>query len=669
MDNWTNNITGVLKAYDRNSWSYNHYGEILVGGLRIEQVKIYDEVTSTPVTTTYSYKDDEENEKGVLFSVPQYIGQIWNKSLSESGLRLGSSTATNNGGFFDAQLGLYSGLPIDYSFSAGSIHPLSTSQGSHIGYSRVKVIQPDGGYSVYNFNTVGENPEQLEAIKVIDKAQKDWDHKKNFPPAPEPLKPNRGELHRVQIYTADSKLLQEKIFKNTYVFNPEGVHGLIVHLMMNNAYGLLTEYMIQQSKKTFQSVTLLNYDVANQAAAPVGTITETFYDSPNHNQPTKESVFEVASWNPSTQVAGKGKILQQQRTTAIADVTIPWCNPLYDAFAVSSVNEAARYNQFKNSGLTSAVAINDDWRNYQYDITQIRKVYVAARKHYNIYHGRNCEISEGTYSSVSTELKAILDMKKIFKVTSPVEVSTWRDGLFLGSSWVTYKMFDNDRKSIGPGEQKLIQTPVPVSPTSTSAFVPMATSNEAITRDSRYKTEASYKFKNGAVSEVVEKNGVRTSYLWDNINNVPIAKIMNASDNQIFYTSFETDGSLTTARSGRRYFPSGMYTIPFTPPSGNTVYKMSYWYWESNTWKYSGELPFSPNIARGNGLDEIRVYPVGGVMQTYTYDIGKGMTSQTDHNGISTFFEYDDLGRLILQRDNDRKITQTYQYIYKTSAQ
>jgi YD repeat-containing protein len=70
----------------------------------------------------------------------------------------------------------------------------------------------------------------------------------------------------------------------------------------------------------------------------------------------------------------------------------------------------------------------------------------------------------------------------------------------------------------------------------------------------------------------------------------------------------------------------------------------------------------------GNGTawyDDLRIIPADAQMTTYTYDPLVGVTSQTDAKGMTIYYEYDELERLKVIKDQNGNIVKTYQYNYK----
>jgi YD repeat-containing protein len=66
-------------------------------------------------------------------------------------------------------------------------------------------------------------------------------------------------------------------------------------------------------------------------------------------------------------------------------------------------------------------------------------------------------------------------------------------------------------------------------------------------------------------------------------------------------------------------------------------------------------------------LDELRLYPVGAQLTSYTYAPLVGLTSRTEPDGRTTTYEYDDLGRLVRTRDEQGRIRSQQQYHYAGS--
>lgn len=64
-------------------------------------------------------------------------------------------------------------------------------------------------------------------------------------------------------------------------------------------------------------------------------------------------------------------------------------------------------------------------------------------------------------------------------------------------------------------------------------------------------------------------------------------------------------------------------------------------------------------------VDDMRLYPLEARMQTYTYAPLVGATSEADEGDRPTYYEYDSYNRLMLKRDQDGYITETFDYNYK----
>jgi hypothetical protein len=141
-----------------------------------------------------------------------------------------------------------------------------------------------------------------------------------------------------------------------------------------------------------------------------------------------------------------------------------------------------------------------------------------------------------------------------------------------------------------------------------------------------------------------------------------------------FHTSFEedTENTSTQARTGKQS-RVGTLTIPKPPASGR--YRLTYWSKANTT---SGSWTLQESVvtvtgtsgdisvgSTGNLLDEVRLHPLGAHMTTFTCDPLYGMTSQTDASNATTYYVFDEYGRLDLIKDQDGNILKQYNYRYK----
>jgi len=87
-----------------------------------------------------------------------------------------------------------------------------------------------------------------------------------------------------------------------------------------------------------------------------------------------------------------------------------------------------------------------------------------------------------------------------------------------------------------------------------------------------------------------------------------------------------------------------------------------------NGWTYTEKVVTGTTTVTISGtavIDEVRLYPLGAQMVSYTYTPLAGMTSQVDASSKITYYEYDKLGRLVRVKDQDGRILKQHDYQYQ----
>jgi YD repeat-containing protein len=175
----------------------------------------------------------------------------------------------------------------------------------------------------------------------------------------------------------------------------------------------------------------------------------------------------------------------------------------------------------------------------------------------------------------------------------------------------------------------------------------------------------------GNIQAVSKDNGANISYIYGYDEQLPIAQVTNAAHDQIVHTSFEeSEGNSgeNDAKTGRKSRIGG-YSRTITGLS-NGDYVLTYWQKNDQRW----ELVPVNNISVSTGsytinltgqIDEVRFYPVGAVMTTYSYDPLEGLLSSTDENNVTTYYDYDGYQRLMTIKDLNRNALKHFDYHYK----
>ncbi|MDW7691108.1 hypothetical protein R9C00_19855 [Flammeovirgaceae bacterium SG7u.111] len=175
----------------------------------------------------------------------------------------------------------------------------------------------------------------------------------------------------------------------------------------------------------------------------------------------------------------------------------------------------------------------------------------------------------------------------------------------------------------------------------------------------------------GANNSILAKVTQRTNYKnWDNDNPVTIetrilpetvqaAKGSLALEERIAYYDYDKNGNPTEiGKTGDALRISFLWGYNNTLPVAKIV-GVGYADITVSGVKNLGSGGLSESQA-----EQLRAIP-GAMVTTFTYDPLIGMTSQTDQNGYTTYYEYDDFGRLKLTRDQDGNILSMNEYHYK----
>jgi hypothetical protein len=225
--------------------------------------------------------------------------------------------------------------------------------------------------------------------------------------------------------------------------------------------------------------------------------------------------------------------------------------------------------------------------------------------------------------------------------------------------------------------------------------------NGNFVKDARYKIRAiiGRYDASGNVVEQQKSFDVKSSYIWDYQSEYPIAECRNADSANIAYTSFEADGSgnwtiAGSSRSddgitGKKCYQLSNGAISKNNLSSATEYIVTYWTNSENAFSISGT---QGNVIQGRSvgdwkcfmhrvtgvttinisgtaiIDELRLYPKGAQMSTYTFEPLIGITSQCDVANKVAYYEYDSFGRLKLIRDQDKNILKTFDYKYQANT-
>ncbi len=672
---------GTLSIFAPETTSQN----TTVGGLRIKTITNNDNLSAlNNIVTTYSYNNSSGESNGILFSKPVYVQVVRNDLIKNIGNWSPSSGFTPSCSINGCTA--CDGGNVSYFKSPNSIRPMGTTQGNHIGYNSVKVSQTGNGYSIYQYYTSdGSSPwgsNQGDFLVRNVNIQACDENAPNFPPTPLPFDFKRGELSYEAHYNEAAQLLKEVNYFPVFGDVPMSTPAIIIAPFQSQTLG--TKYYLTTSKKTELKV------VENTYSPGIGFVSTTnisYFESPYHHQVARKLTINSTGDTLETRI----------RYTA--DFRISACDNIADGsqqFYSDSIACLNQYNTARSGCGSSSTCLTNSYLNYLQCLINARVNYVNSRKtnFTNIVPLNLFQTNHNTAkAAANVELSPILVLQDQNSI-AVIELSNWKKNKLTGSVFNRFDYSTNPANRVYPNKTLAISL---LAGSSTFTNATVNAGGTSIVKDSRYKDEASHKFLLGNQAEITSKNGITTSYLWDYFNAFPVAQVTGAANNQIAYTSFESNntGNLTyaTAKTADISSPTGSFCYNLTSGaiqrsllSSASSYILSYWYKTGatvsvsagtqsnaisgvakNGWVYK-QLQFTGTTAAnltGNGLiDEVRIYPVGAQMTTYTYSPLAGITSSNDVNNKITYYQYDNLNRLKNIKDQDRNITRNFFYNY-----
>lgn len=217
-----------------------------------------------------------------------------------------------------------------------------------------------------------------------------------------------------------------------------------------------------------------------------------------------------------------------------------------------------------------------------------------------------------------------------------------------------------------------------------------------------YEQRLTYSYTDeGNYKHLIKDGGEQVAYIWGYDNSRATARVTNVSAfSDVAYSSFESEdkgnweyeGSSDTGPdlpSGQRFYDLTAGAISKSGLNTGRQYILSFWEkgdgavtvsnsTENNSaetankfgWHYHELLVTNTEtltISGTNEIDELRLYPLGAQMTTYTYKLLRGVTSVGSPNNSFTHYVYDKQGRLHFTKDQDGNILKLVEYKYKES--
>lgn len=590
-----------------------------VGGLRVKQIVTTDPTGNVNLIKKFEYT---VTINGITASSGTVCDQIY---APFSNTYVTAKDVTTSDGTFTYVSDPYTILTV----SSNTNYPLRMTHGAQVGYSRVVERMTDdngkdNGYVVYNYTTDGD--EKFQSPQIINPAISggtSFDASGLYPFAPSfSYEWTRGNILATEYYKND------------------GNGGYALMKKEENRYSFVKT---KDTTEAYVAAYYLHSTAPYKMSCASGGLFGS-YDIFKYTPYKLYSQYRTLDSTITTTIEDNGVVLSDTTTYAYKEG--------YQLPSVTKKIDAKR----------RSVTINS---RYVYDFN----------------------IPASTSDPIALGVKRQQDLN----VLSPVETYTQISNLDGTNVQTVNGFFTRYNTSIPlPDMIYSLEIPTPITDY-TSATIGSATSGI----DSRYKPAISFDAYDGIgnLLQQHKSNDVLHAYIWDYTGMYPVAEVTNADRSNIAYTSFETTTNGNWTITGGTINSSDALTgeKSLSLASGNVVakaslttadYTVTYWS-KSGSFNVNGTTGSSRGSRKGwtlyehklvaitavsltgtGVIDELRLYPTGAQMKTYTYSPPVGVTSETDVNNKTIYYQYDNLMRLQLVRDQDGNILKQNDYKY-----
>jgi YD repeat-containing protein len=439
------------------------------------------------------------------------------------------------------------------------------------------------------------------AVRTVN-VQGCYDIYPNFPYAPVAFDFLRGELKFEGTYKENGQAVKEVGYTPQFTENAEKTPCFIAsyYAVGQSTWTLGTYYELATARKAQTQVVETLYGAGGTPMTSTNTV---FYESSFHHDATRRTITN-----------SKGETVESKYKYAF-DFRLSTCDGIangYPQYTASCATCQTNYNNQRSQCVYDPSNPNAQSNCYTSAYLTYQQCLATARKNYVDYRWENFNKPNNNFqaahntakSSADVTLKPVLELQDRYQ-NPLIEATAWKAGKLMDANFTTY---DFTAADVYPVKSEVI----PLTSMSAS-FTPSSNTSSSLSKDSRYVQESSALFSGGTLSQIKDRSGVYTSYLWSASKTMAIVKAVGVDYSTLQAAYNAVNGNLTQLRS---------------QPSLNSAF-----------------------------------------LTTYVYRPLIGLLSETDVNGRTTTYSYDPFGRLSFVRDKDNNVIKRFCYNYAGQAE